>query len=106
MRPGDLPPEVIRKVVRDNYGAFRACYEQGLKQDASLAGSVVVSFVIEEDGRVSNAALNDSTTLTDRAVIDCVLQHYAALQFPKPEGGFVNVVYPIRFMPEEPSSQQ
>jgi hypothetical protein len=29
---GRLPPEVIQRIVRQNYGRFRMCYEQGLHQ--------------------------------------------------------------------------
>lgn len=102
---GYLPRDVIQKVVRDNHGAFRKCYEGGLQRDATLEGLVLVRFVIDPEGRVSDATLDDRTTMPDGAVNTCMLQHYQTLVFPKPTGGgSVVVAYPIRFLPSDPSS--
>jgi hypothetical protein len=35
----------------------------------------------------------------DRAVRDCVIDAFAQLEFPAPEGGIVTVVYPIMLAP-------
>ena len=37
---GRLPPEVIQRIVRQNYGRFRMCYEQGLARNPNLEGRV------------------------------------------------------------------
>jgi hypothetical protein len=42
-----------------------------------------------------------SSDLPDREVIRCVIAEYRKLQFPKPEGGVVTVVYPIVFNPSD-----
>jgi hypothetical protein len=109
---GRLPPEVIQKIVRENYGVFRACYEQGLLRDRDLQGAVVARFVIGRDGQVRNVAAMPrekrgasprpdglGTTMPDRKVVDCIINGYKSLEFPQPEGGIVTVVYPIRFSP-------
>ena len=95
---GRLPPEVIQRIVRQNYGRFRMCYEQGLSKNPNLEGRVSVRFVIGRDGAVSNAA-NGGSDLPNAGVVDCVVRAYYGLSFPQPEGGIVTVVYPIMFSP-------
>ena len=97
---GRLPPEVIQRIVRQNFGRFRLCYETGLKSDPALEGKVAVRFVIDADGGVSSAAQDPSTTLADKTVVSCVVRAFSTMSFPKPEGGgIVTVVYPITFNP-------
>jgi hypothetical protein len=95
---GRLPPEVIQRIVRQNYGRFRMCYEQGLARNPNLEGRAQVRFVIGRDGSVSNVQ-NGGSDLPDSGVINCVINAYYGLSFPQPEGGIVTVVYPIMFQP-------
>jgi hypothetical protein len=96
---GRLAPEVIQRVVRQSYGRFRICYEQGLHRDPKLEGRVSVSFAIDRAGSVSNVKADGD--LPDKATRDCVASVFFGLSFPKPEGGSVSVVYPIIFSPPE-----
>jgi hypothetical protein len=95
---GRLPPEVIQRVVRQNFGRFKACYENGLRNNPSLAGRVAVRFVIGRDGDVSNVA-NGGSDLPDGGVVSCVTRAFYGLSFPHPENGIVTVTYPIVFSP-------
>jgi hypothetical protein len=95
---GRLPPEVIQRIVRQNYGRFRMCYEQGLSRNPNLEGRVHVRFVIGRDGSVSNVQSGGSD-LPDSGVVGCVVNAYYGLSFPQPEGGIVTVAYPIMFQP-------
>lgn len=95
---GRLPPEVIQRIVRQNYGRFRSCYEYGLSRNPNLEGRIQVRFIIGRDGTVSNAQ-NGGSDLPDSAVVSCVIGAYYGLNFPQPEGGIVTVVYPIMFQP-------
>src|SRR5450755_5141886 len=61
---GRLAPELIQGVVRQNFGAFRTCYENALKKSSSLQGTVTVSFIINPDGSVQNVR-DDQSTLPD-----------------------------------------
>lgn len=95
---GRLPPEVIQRIVRQNFGRFRMCYEQGLGRNPNLEGRVAVRFVIGRDGAVSNVG-NGGSDLPDSGVVSCVVSAFYGLSFPQPEGGIVTVVYPIMFAP-------
>jgi hypothetical protein len=96
---GRLPPEVIQRVVRQNFGRFRLCYQNALRNNPNLAGRVAVSFVIGRDGAVSMAQ-NGGSDLPDAGVVSCVVGAFYNLSFPQPEQGIVTVTYPIMFSPE------
>jgi hypothetical protein len=95
---GRLPPEVIRRTVRQNFGRFRLCYEQALGRNPSLEGRVTVRFVIGRDGGVMSA--RSSSDLADAAVGRCVETAFSGLSFPAPEAGSVSVSYPLVFSRE------
>lgn len=95
---GRLPPEVIQRIVRQNFGRFRLCYENGLRTNPNLSGRVAVKFVIDRSGAVSTAQ-DGGSDLPDQGVVSCVVRGFGNLSFPQPEGGIVTVVYPIIFNP-------
>lgn len=95
---GRLPKEVIQRIVRQNYGRFRLCYEKGLAANPSLEGRVSVRFVINRNGSVSNVS-NGGSSMPDSNVVNCTVRAFYGLSFPKPEGGIVTVTYPIMFAP-------
>jgi hypothetical protein len=95
---GALPTEVVQRIVRQNFGRFRLCYENGLRTTPTLRGRVSVKFVIDRSGAVSTAA-DAGSDLADRAVIACIVHAFENLSFPQPEGGVVTVVYPLLFEP-------
>ncbi|MBM4362240.1 MAG: AgmX/PglI C-terminal domain-containing protein [Deltaproteobacteria bacterium] len=95
---GDLPHEVVQRVVRQNFGRFRLCYEKGLERDSELAGEIVLEFTINPAGtaQVSKAG----GTMKDTAVVDCVRESLGAVTFPERRRGDVQVTFPVRFLPE------
>lgn len=95
---GRIPPEVIQRIVRMNAGRYRNCYENGLRTNPNLEGRVAVRFVIDRSGGVALA--NDGgSDLPDAAVRECVVKSFYTLSFPPPQGGVVNVTYPLLFSP-------
>ena len=95
---GRLPPEVIQRIVRQNFGRFRLCYENGMRNNPNLQGRVSVKFVIDRSGAVAMTA-DGGSDLPDQSVVQCVVRGFGNLSFPQPEGGMVTVVYPIMFNP-------
>ncbi|WP_437952141.1 AgmX/PglI C-terminal domain-containing protein [Sorangium sp. So ce296] len=95
---GRLPPEVIQRIVRQNFGRFRLCYENGLRNSPNLAGRVAVGFTIGRDGAVSSVQ-NGGSDLPDAGVVACVVRSFYGLSFPPPDAGIVTVTYPILFSP-------
>ncbi len=95
---GRLPPEVIQRIVRQNFGRFRLCYENGLRNNPNLQGRVAVRFVIGRDGSTAGVS-NGGSDLPDSAVVSCVVRAFNGLSFPMPEEGVVTVTHPILFSP-------
>jgi hypothetical protein len=95
---GRLPPEVVARIVRQNLGRFRLCYEEGLRTNAALAGTVSVKFVIDAQGNVTSP-VDDGSTLPDPAVVACFVKGFSTMVFPAPAGGVVTVLYPVTLQP-------
>ena len=96
---GALPPEVVRRIVRQNFGRFRLCYENVLRTNPKLAGTVVVRFEIDQSGAVSEQSAR-SSTLRELELLACVVRGFGYLSFPQPDSGTVAVTYPITFAPK------
>jgi hypothetical protein len=94
---GHLPADVIQRIVRQNFGRFRNCYEMGLRTNPNLEGRVTARFVIGRDGAVSNVSAGGD--LPDAQVKSCVASAFYGLSFPSPDGGIVTVSYPIMLTP-------
>jgi hypothetical protein len=101
MFSGRLPQEVVQRIVRQNFGRFRLCYEGGLRGNPGLTGRVAVAFVIDRTGAVAVAAADRSTEMADENVVSCVVRGFQNLSFPAPENGTVRVVYPLLLAPGE-----
>jgi hypothetical protein len=77
---GPLPPEVISRIVRQSFGRYRLCYEDGLKKNPTLAGSITIKIVIAADG--SSSATQGGTDLSDTDVVGCVVRNFSGMTFP------------------------
>lgn len=98
---GSLPPEVIRRIVRQNFGRFRLCYETALRTNAGLTGDVRTRFVIEADGSVGTVS-DAGSALPDAGVVTCVERAFGQLSFPALTGPSMTVTYSLSFAPAEP----
>ena len=95
---GRLPAEVIQRIVRQNFGRFRLCYEAGLRGNPSLTGRISTKFVIGRDGSVMQSS-DAGSDLPDQNVVACVVRSFNSLSFPAPEGGVATVTYPLTLSP-------
>ncbi len=90
-----LDRDAIAAVIARNQGQVRFCYEQGLRQDPSLSGRVVVDFVIGGNGLVKSSKILNSS-LGSAMVEDCISLRLKSWKFPLPDGGVdVKVSYPF-----------
>jgi hypothetical protein len=97
---GRLPKDVIQRIIRQNSGRFRACYEGGLRTNPSLEGRVEVRFVIDRQGAVSMAQ-DGASDLQSDSVKSCIVKSFYSLSFPSPDNGTVTVVYPMVLTPAD-----
>jgi len=93
--------DVIRKLVMDNRKAARKCYDDARKDQKDLRGDVVVHFVLDPEGKVKLAELNqERSTLKAPVVTDCVLGVIRGIHFPKSSRAMeTSTNYPFNFTP-------
>lgn len=95
---GSLDPKLITKTIRARMAGFKACYENALKRSPNLQGKVVITFTIGDDGRVSEAGV-EQDNLGDPDVGRCIVNIFRRLRFPKPDEGSVQASFPFVFVP-------
>ncbi|HRH00209.1 MAG TPA: DUF2330 domain-containing protein, partial [Polyangiaceae bacterium] len=101
---GDLPSEVVERVLRRHSPRFRACYTRGLAQNPKLAGKVTTRLTIDASGAVSKAE-DAGSTIADATVRQCIQRGMSVLQFPAPASGRpVSVTYPLVLAPPDPNA--
>lgn len=100
---GSLPKEVIRRVVRTHINEVKECYEAQLTTNKDLAGKVMVRFVINPHGKVTESAIEESS-LKNTKVETCITDAIRNWEFPQPAGGKVVVSYPFVLASTEPAS--
>ena len=94
---GELPKAVIKAYIATKMGAIKACYQKGLQSNPDLSGKIKVKFLIQPNGAVNPAKIDESTIGND-SVENCVLNNVKVWKFPQAKGGGVTtVVYPFVF---------
>jgi hypothetical protein len=94
---GNLPKEVIRRVIMSRAPAYQNCYERQLQVKRDLSGKIVMKIKISGKGKVLLAKVA-STTMNSPQVENCIVGNIRKLSFPAPKNGkMVNVSYPFRF---------
>ncbi len=93
--------DVIRKLVMDNRKAARKCYDDARKDQKDLTGDVVIHFVLDPEGKVKLAELNqERSTLKAPVVTDCVVGVIRGIHFPKSSRAMeTSTNYPFNFTP-------
>ncbi len=97
---GTVDGNALKAVVKKNHEKIMACYEPEAKQDPKLSGDVIVNFLLAEDGSAKNVRIKKSD-LKNKNVETCIAKVFAGLTFPKPQGGTIDVNYPLSFGPVE-----
>jgi hypothetical protein len=95
---GRIDATHVNLIVNRGFASFRGCYEAGLGRDATLAGRVAVSFVIDREGKVRDVR-DAGEALPDASVASCIREAFARLRFQNPEGDTVKVVFPLGLSP-------
>jgi hypothetical protein len=93
--------EVIRKAVMEHRPIIRKCYEDALKELPGLQGDLVVQFVLDPEGKVKKAELNqERSTLKSPKVVECAINVIKGIKFPPSSRGMeATTNYPFNFKP-------
>jgi TonB family protein len=87
----------VPTVIRSMRPQIKECYLTGLKKQIDLKGRVVASFDVNDQGKVVNCGIKQSTLPT--SIVDrCICQEILKATFPpSPAGKKVTIVYPFSF---------
>jgi hypothetical protein len=92
---GGLSREVINRVIQRHYNEVKYCYEKELTKDPGLYGKVEALFVINSNGSVGDAMVQQ-TTMSNETVESCIINHVKRWIFPAAQGT-TQVSYPYVF---------
>ena len=93
---GPLDKAIIRRYIKRNINKIQYCYERELQTHPDLQGTVTAKFVIGTDGLVGASEANGLA-----GVDTCIAEVIKGIEFPKPKGAKVTVVYPFTFATTE-----
>ena len=97
---GSLDKRIIQKVVHQHMRELHACYEKELLKNRSLAGRIIVMWIIARQGDVSKAFIKESD-IKNKNMEKCITNSIKYWRFPPPrDGGIVQVVFPFEFEKE------
>jgi len=91
------PTNELLRVARTNALEARRCYNHALANDPALSGAATVRLALDDTGAVCSASIV-THTFPDETVPECVRLRLAALKYPPPEGGCIEVNVPISFV--------
>jgi TonB family protein len=95
--------ESIRAVVGANRQKVRDCYDAALKTNPDIVGDLVVSFVIDPQGKVKTAEVNWKESDIHVPELDtCAVAAIRSLSFPPSSKGLESTVnYPFNLNPKQ-----
>lgn len=91
--------DVIAQIVKENRKPVRECFDKAKKDLPDLKGDMVIHFVVDPDGKVKKADLNqERSTIKSPAVVDCSIKLILGIKFPPSSRGMDTTVnYPFNF---------
>jgi hypothetical protein len=93
---GHMDPAAFRFVYDHYRSQIASCYSNATRNDTPVSGVIVMRVRIGEDGHVRNTRVISDSAHTP-ALTRCVQTSVQSWRYPRPEGGEVEVDYPMRF---------
>ena len=91
-----MDPSIIERLIRNNLGYIKWCYERELNITPDLEGKIVVDFIIGPEGLVTSSRVKTSS-MHNLKVEKCIARRIRTIRFPSPGAGIVQVFYPFMF---------
>ena len=94
---GNIAPDAVVKVVRQNSGGLRACYEKALKRkpDLQYVSAVTAHFEVENSGGAHGVSF---TPHTDQEMEKCMASTMEKWKFPTFQGDPVAFEQPVNLV--------
>ena len=101
LRRARIDKERTRVALAARRAEVKACYGEALDRSADLGARTVVTLMVNRDGLVILAQVDEST-LPDEKAERCIIEKAYGWQLPRPSPpGVVTVTYPYSLAPEE-----
>lgn len=81
----ELSTDLVTRVIRQNFGRIRLCYEEGLRRNKWLRGAIGVRLTIFADGKFGEVRATGKG-FADANVVSCALGVLERLQLLEPTG--------------------
>ncbi len=91
----------IAAIVKANRQPVRDCFLEARKTDKTLKGTLTIHFVINGEGKVTQAELNEERSdIKTKSVVDCAIKTVMGLTFPPHEKALDTISnYPFDLKP-------
>ena len=89
----------IQRLVQENRKPVRDCFDKAKKDLPELHGDMVIHFVLDAEGKVKKAELNqERSTMKSPPVVECAINTLKGIKFPPSSRGMDTTVnYPYNF---------
>jgi hypothetical protein len=77
----------VANIFKENRKAFKKCYEDVRKDKPELKGNVLLKVVLDGDGKVKKAFVDDESSIREQKVTDCMIKLAKSLTYPKSSKG-------------------
>ncbi len=92
---------VVSRIMRQNHGRLRRCYEQQLKTHPGFEGTVVSQFRIRRNGEVTDVKQHKTNKAGNDALTQCVIASHRGVSLPRPPVREAEVVVRIQMSMKE-----
>lgn len=86
----------LRGAMQSKAGQARSCYQNALRNDATLSGRLLVGVRVGTNGLACSAGITQDG-LQNPQVASCVTRLFQAGKYPPPSGGCVDMAVPMNF---------
>lgn len=99
---GSVARAAVVRLLRQQYVAYRPCFERALGQRPTQAGRVTVHFEIDTTGKVIHATGDRASDIEDPEVQSCIVAAVQQISFPAPDDKQpVRVIAPVMYVPRD-----
>ena len=100
-RDGEGYRKDTRAMLDTKSGAIKACYDELLKADPTVAGKVVVNFTVQgETGKITDPTVDQAQTTAPEALSHCVLAALDGAALEPPDKCPAKASYTWEFAPQ------
>jgi hypothetical protein len=95
---GHISEAAVEKALSRYLEKFQYCYEKALLSDSTLAGNILMQWVISQEG-VPESITVVRSQMNNQKLHQCISKILSGIKFPTPQGGAVTIKYPFAFSP-------